>query len=281
MKIKNYFLDKNKNEGVSVLDYEEYKEKDLYAISEKFVKEKSDIFVFLKENKVKYILTHTDLIEIMLNHEENISLKKLIIKYPKEIMSLNENDAIIEAYNLMRRQKIDHLVILDENEMFKCILNYKYLALFLTNLALKDELTTLYNRRFLEFMVDKYKNSEIEIGLIFIDCDNFKDINDTYGHREGDKLLKTVSQIIKNSIREIDYPFRYGGDEFVIFVFTTYEITQKIAKRILDKLKAQNISISIGVAHYPTCGKELKNVILKADEAMYKAKEKKGKMEVC
>ena len=280
MKIKNY-LSEGKSEGVFVLDYIENQEKTLYEISEEFVKRKGDIFVFLKDKKVRYVLTHTDLIEIMLNHEENILLKELVIKYPKEIIALNENDAIIEAYNIMRRKEIEHLIVLDENGNFKSTLNYKYLALYLTNIALKDELTKLYNRRFLEFIVDKYKNSEIEIGIIFIDCDNFKTINDTYGHKEGDNLLQTVSQTIKKSIREIDYPFRYGGDEFVIFVFINYEITQKIAKRILDKLKEKNISVSIGAAHYPTCGEKLENVILQGDEAMYKAKETKGKMEVC
>jgi len=280
LKIKNY-LSEGKSEGVFVLDYIENQEKTLYEISEEFVKRKGDIFVFLKDKKVRYVLTHTDLIEIMLNHEENILLKELVIKYPKEIIALNENDAIIEAYNIMRRKEIEHLIVLDENGNFKSTLNYKYLALYLTNIALKDELTKLYNRRFLEFIVDKYKNSEIEIGIIFIDCDNFKTINDTYGHKEGDNLLQTVSQTIKKSIREIDYPFRYGGDEFVIFVFINYEITQKIAKRILDKLKEKNISVSIGAAHYPTCGEKLENVILQGDEAMYKAKETKGKMEVC
>ena len=280
MKIKNY-LSEGKSEGVSVLDYSENEEKTLYDISEEFIKRKGDIFVFLKDKKVRYILTHTDLIEIMLNHEENLSLKELVIKYPKEIIALNENDAIIEAYNAMRRKEIEHLIVLDKEGNFKSTLNYKYLALYLTNIALKDELTTLYNRRFLDFIVDKYKNSEIEIGIIFIDCDNFKGINDTYGHKEGDNLLQTVSQTIKHSIREIDYPFRYGGDEFVIFVFINYEITQKIAKRILNKLKEKNISVSVGAAHYPTCGEKLEDVILQADEAMYKAKETKGSMEVC
>ena len=280
MKIKNY-LSEGKSEGVSVLDYGENQEKTLYEISEEFVKRKGDIFVFLKEKKVKYILTHTDLIEIMLNHEENLSLKELMIKYPKEIIALNENDAIIEAYNAMRRKEIEHLIVLDKEGNFKSTLNYKYLALYLTNIALKDELTKLYNRRFLEFIVDKYKNSEIEIGIIFIDCDNFKKVNDTYGHKKGDKLLQIVSQTIKKSIREIDYPFRYGGDEFVIFVFINYEITQKIAKRILDKLKDENISISVGVAHYPICGEKLEDVLIQADKAMYKAKKTKGKMEVC
>ena len=279
MKIKDYLPEKN--EGVYILDYKEYSDKSIYNLSEEFIEKKADIFIFLRDEKVEYLLTNTDLIEIMLQHSENMSLKELKTEEPKSIIFLRENDNIIEAYNLMRRQNIEHLIVLDENDKFAGLLTYKYLALFLTNIALKDELTKLYNRRFLDFILDKYEMAESEIGVLFIDCDFFKEVNDTYGHKKGDEILQTISKTIRHSIRDIDYPFRYGGDEFVILVFTTYEITKKIADRILNKLKEQNISVSIGVAHYPTCGNNLKDVLIKADHQMYKAKIEKGRVESC
>ena len=273
MKIKDYL--EEKNNGIFVLDYEKYKNKTLDEISEEFVKNNADIFVFLKDNKVKYILTHTDLIELILEHKKMLTLKELINIKPKKIISLKEDDTIIEAYNLMRKYNIEHLIILDNQGNFKGILTYKNLAFLLTNFALKDELTKLYNRRFLDFLIDKYEGKDIEIGVIFIDCDNFKKINDTEGHQKGDKLLKKLSSIIRNSIREIDYAFRYGGDEFIILVFNNLNITKKIANRILKKAKENNIEISIGISHYPTLASSLKEAILKADEDMYKEKKKK------
>ena len=273
MKIKDYLPEKN--EGVFILDYEKYENKTLYEISLEFIKKKADIFIFLKNQKVEYLLTHTDLIEIMLKHQENTKLEELKIKEPKEIISLKENDNVIDAYNLMRKKGIEHLIITDEENNFKGILTYKYLALFLTNIALKDELTKLYNRRFLDFILDKYENSDVEIGILFIDCDKFKEVNDTYGHKAGDEVLKKIADVIRNSIRDIDYPFRYGGDEFIVLIFTDYANLRKIASRISNQLQKENISVSIGISHYPTLVSSLKEAILNADKLMYEEKKKK------
>ena len=273
MRVKDYLPEKN--EGVFILDYDEYKNKSLYDISREFIKKRADIFIFLKNKKVEYLLTHTDLIEIMLKHKENEILENLRIKEPKAIISVKGNDSVIDAYNLMRKKNIEHLIVVDEQDNFEGILTYKYLALFLTNIALKDELTKLYNRRFLEFILDKYENSDVQIGVLFIDCDKFKEVNDTYGHKAGDEILKKVANVIRNSIRDIDYPFRYGGDEFVVLVFTDYETLKKIANRIYNKLKENNISVSIGISHYPTLISSLKEAVLNADKLMYEEKEKK------
>ena len=139
---------------------------------------------------------------------------------------------VFEAYNLMRSNRIHHLVIVNENDEFECIINMNDFATFLTDIALKDEMTGLYNKRFFEFIIDKYKKNEIEIGLIFIDLDDFKILNDNYGHLFGDKVIKKTAEIIKNSIRDIDFAFRFGGDEFVVIVVARQNVLLKIVKRI-------------------------------------------------
>ena len=102
-----------------------------------------------------------------------------------------------------------------------------------------------------------------------------RQVNDTYGHKAGDEVLKKIADVIRNSIRDIDYPFRYGGDEFIVLIFTDYANLRKIASRISNQLQKENISVSIGISHYPTLVSSLKEAILNADKLMYEEKKKK------
>ncbi|WP_456480146.1 GGDEF domain-containing protein, partial [Nautilia sp.] len=110
-----------------------------------------------------------------------------------------------------------------------------------------------------------------------IDLDNFKKINDRYGHLFGDKVLINVSKIIKNSIRDIDYAFRFGGDEFVVMIFADFFVLKKVALRIKEKITSTSIDgvtpqCSIGYAHYPTDSFDLEEVLDMADKRMYENK---------
>jgi len=92
------------------------------------------------------------------------------------------------------------------------------LSIKLEKMATKDSLTSLYNRRYFDLrLIEETSRSDKdkqELSLIMIDFDNFKHINDSYGHQTGDKLLQEVAAIIKTSLRRSDMVFRYGGDEF-------------------------------------------------------------------
>lgn len=140
-------------------------------------------------------------------------------------------------------------------------------------LADRDFLTGLFNRKRLEEDIQRYiklnKRHGINFFLIMIDINNFKTINDTKGHIVGDKVLKEVSGILKNTIRTSDRVYRLGGDEFII-IFSHYKSTQEIIRRIQNALQKIHISISIG-----TC--ELKNqscvkMLNKIDKKMYEKK---------
>ena len=135
-----------------------------------------------------------------------------------------------------------------------------------------DPLTGLYNRRILP----KVR----EVGtVIMCDIDNFKTINDTYGHDVGDEVIKSVATILLNSIRIGDVAVRFGGDEFLI-IFTTnlHEVIEKRMNYVCDmvrntvKLPNHDISLSVGVA-YNDENEDLETMMKKADEALYYSKE--------
>jgi diguanylate cyclase (GGDEF)-like protein len=277
MKIKKMCNKKN-SENISI-DYSEIKDMTLADISKLFIEKYKDVLIVLKSKKPFYILTATDIIDNLVSHNDTYTFERYIEKFPKSIISVSTEKTVFEAYNLIRSNRIHHLVIVNENNEFECIINMNDFASFLTDIALKDEMTGLYNKRFFEFIIDKYKKSEIEIGIIFIDLDNFKALNDKYGHLFGDKVIKKTADIIKSSIRDIDFAFRFGGDEFVIVVVAKQNVLFKIVNRIKEKINKAvienfNLQASIGYAHFPTEG-DIQTVIDLADKRMYEEKKRK------
>ncbi len=112
--------------------------------------------------------------------------------------------------------------------------------------------------------------------------DNFKDINDAFGHEEGDKALKEVVKLLKSTLREIDIICRMGGDEFLLLLpeISQIEDATKIARKIIDSFKNPfvidhqeiHITTSIGIVIYPEDGEDSETLIKNADIAMYQAK---------
>ena len=154
-------------------------------------------------------------------------------------------------------------------------------------LTITDDCTTLYNARHLHFVLDAeiYRSNRYnyEFSLIFIDLDHFKQVNDTYGHLVGSKLLWMIGDAIKGHLRLIDYAFRYGGDEFVILLpQTPKESALLVVRRIKDLLNSklffteENLNIkvtaSFGVASFPSDARTRKDILRMADEAMYLVK---------
>jgi diguanylate cyclase (GGDEF)-like protein len=155
-------------------------------------------------------------------------------------------------------------------------------------LTITDDCTSLYNARHLNFMLDTeiYRSHRyaFEFSLIFIDLDHFKNVNDTYGHLMGSKLLSEIGEAIKEKCRMIDLAFRYGGDEFVVLLpQTSKENAIGVAKRLHRLIRESvwlkepglNVSItaSVGVAAYPTDSRTKAELLHLADEAMYYVKQ--------
>jgi diguanylate cyclase (GGDEF)-like protein/PAS domain S-box-containing protein len=154
-------------------------------------------------------------------------------------------------------------------------------------IAHHDNLTLLPNRRSLEKKVNEYIYECLEqqkkFALYFIDLDGFKNVNDTLGHDIGDLLLKEVAKVFKETLREEDFVFRIGGDEFAIIIkysnnerdikIVADKIIENINKFIFIKNHKINVGCSIGISIFPKDAQDLKNLLKYSDIAMYKAKQ--------
>jgi len=163
----------------------------------------------------------------------------------------------------------------------------------LYHLAITDELTGLYsNRHFRKTIIRRHAAFEQfgeKMALLMIDIDNFKKVNDTYGHPVGDAILKDVAYCVISSIREDDMAFRYGGEEFAVILPATDTAGGSIAAERLRGLiehypfKADQhvlkVTVSIGLASWPASADGIKDLIMEADKALYTAK-REGKNRV-
>lgn len=171
-------------------------------------------------------------------------------------------------------------------EAAKPVIESKILMDILRDSSLRDGLTGLYNRRFLEEYIEQEQShiqrDSINYDIMMIDIDYFKLVNDKYGHDVGDTVIKALGEILKSSIRESDMAIRYGGEEFLILLRrTTSEATMKIASTIHSTFSAKKFAagnetiqktLSIGIAKLPQDSDSIWKVIKYADTALYAAK---------
>ena len=155
--------------------------------------------------------------------------------------------------------------------------------------AVTDELTGLFNhRRFQEVMtqeVERARRYGQEMGLIMLDIDNFKRVNDTYGHMQGDMVLREVARVLRQSSREIDEPARYGGEEMAVALpQTDLEGAYRFAERVRHRIEALDLPLlegdgtlkvtaSFGAASLVNASGDGKDALVAAaDAALYRAK---------
>jgi diguanylate cyclase (GGDEF)-like protein len=164
------------------------------------------------------------------------------------------------------------------------------------NLSNIDELTGIYNHRcfnqMLKSEIKKHSIHKLPLNLLIADLDNFKNINDTYGHLTGDLVLKTIAEILKRSTRNLDFVSRYGGEEFAIILpETSRDEAIRVGERIVHNVETTHfknvegkpigkLTITIGMASYPKDAKTLHHLIDKSDQALYEGK-KTGKNKIC
>ncbi|MGE5543674.1 MAG: diguanylate cyclase [Bacillota bacterium] len=168
-----------------------------------------------------------------------------------------------------------------EIQLNKYINDLKAMNAKLEKMATEDVLTGVYNRRKFNDALSaiiEMKEFSISFSLIFFDIDNFKMINDSYGHKVGDRVLRSVSQLVKNNIRASDKLFRWGGEEFVLILL---EANLRNAINVAEKIRnliqyhdfgiGHNITISLGVGEYKA-GESPDQMMRRVDEALRKAK---------
>jgi diguanylate cyclase (GGDEF)-like protein len=162
-------------------------------------------------------------------------------------------------------------------------------------MAIYDTLTSLYNRRYFEerlgLEAQKAFYGGATLSLVMIDIDHFKRINDTFGHTEGDKVLREISSLFRSSVRKKDTVARYGGEEFILILpEANLEESSMIAERIRRLVEKSpfevghaqiHLTVSLGISNFPNDRARTKEELVKmADQALYEAK-RGGRNRVC
>jgi diguanylate cyclase (GGDEF)-like protein len=233
----------------------------------------------LEQKKTEQI---TNIFEsISANQEIQKNQIKLNINYFNNI-----NNALKILHTLQNKNTNENIKRLKEN-LFKLNNIFDKLA-FEHNNATHDALTGLYNKRYFDTVInDEINRAERrngKISILMIDLDNFKTINDSYGHVVGDLVLKHIANIILKQIRQSDLAARIGGDEFAAILIET-ELNQacNIAERIRQQIKDPCLttpygdkfctSVSIGISNFPNDAKDAIGLMRNADIALYNAKD--------
>jgi len=256
-----------------------------FKLIEDFLNKKYDIPDFDKLQKFERFFKEVKANWYELSHEKN---KKKIYELSEkswqkadqlttfaEIIAEYKNKKLIQFISTISIVSILLIILL-------VITVYILIRRGLEKEKITDPLTGLFNRRyFLDvfmYYVEIYRRYKRPFSLIFLDIDNFKQINDTYGHQKGDEVLQQISEIILTSLRKTDMAFRYGGEEMVIILPET-DLTHayKFAQRLRESLKAKvfvnqiPVTASIGVGEYS--GEGMFEFIKKVDACVYRAKE--------
>ncbi len=232
------------------------------------------------------------LIEDVRNMIPRPSIEKIVGRKVKSLMAIPiiVNDEVVAVLELANDSK-KRFFTPDDLEIAMIIANFASATLENAQLfewAIHDSLTGLYNKHYFEKeladSMERVMRSNTRLSLVVMDIDNFKGINDTYGHKIGDEALKMLAKAIRETIRSgIDIPGRYGGDEFVICFPNAPATTAKnICERLLNKVKntpiplpdgsSFNITISQGISEFPTQANNSLDLFNKADVALYESK---------
>lgn len=217
--------------------------------------------------------------------------------YPQlPIVILTENGEVDISLSAIKAGAQDYLFKhqLNEHAILKASLfaiERKNKELELSFLANHDPLTGLPNRRLFDDRLERgmkrffRKTDHLSLGILVLDLDNFKAVNDNFGHQTGDKVLETLAKRLVHRLRHNDTVARMGGDEFVIILEGIMEesIGLLVAKSILETINRPivindttiTVKGSIGISYYPNHGTDVDVLLKKADLAMYQAKKSK------
>ena len=249
--------------------------KEFEYINENKLKRKIKSVLFSNNASFYSIYPHKFLIDIKVNTIVN------------KVFESMQQDITIVPYDI--EKKLVCLYIYDNTKL--CEINYKLEELNdkLKELSNCDPLTNVYNRRYFSEISNKMlslttRNSH-DLGIIILDIDKFKNINDTYGHGLGDKVIIALAQNLKEIVRDSDIVSRFGGEEFVILMYNiNLENAQNVAEKIRQHVEAIEIidndltlrfTVSLGVALYDEAidNKNLEYTLKRADKALYMAKQ--------
>ncbi|MDT8718238.1 GGDEF domain-containing protein [Clostridium sp. 19966] len=197
------------------------------------------------------------------------------------LIPLNQNNGAIYIENI-NKFKYDKEIFLVVAEIISLVIeNFNYTNQ-ISELAMKDTLTKVYNRNYMQKHLTEKINGNRKFSLVLGDIDYFKKINDTYGHTAGDIVLKTISKLIQDKLGEQDRIYRYGGEEFLIYFDNNTEkkslsVMELIRKEIettsiLCEAELINVTMSFGIYQFDK-ENSIGKAIEKADKALYFSKD--------
>ena len=277
--------------------------KKLMAYMEKILQHTNEIFV-IKDTKNNILFVNEKIRDYGYDPDSLVGKKYLSILSPKhkgkrfkkvvnnkialnyEVEFLKSDGTIVNALASNSPIRDDDGNILFVVSTLADVTSYTQLQKKLTKSTYMDYITGLYNIRYLDRRlseeISRGKRKKEKIAIVMFDIDNFKKYNDNYGHESGNKLLKSLGNIIRKNIREgVDLGFRFGGDEFLIIINQAEgKIAQEIASRIREKflkLNYESLDLSMGIEYYKN-GCSIKNLMVEADKKVYMAKKSNKKI---
>ena len=209
----------------------------------------------------------------------------------QNVQIIKENDQIIGfqavARDITERKQAEELVRKANEQLTAQLVEIKVLQDKLREEAIRDSLTGLFNRRYMNETAHselaRAKRSNLPVGIIIMDIDHFKKVNDTHGHQGGDLLLQAFANLLRSELRAGDIICRFGGEEFVAILPDAFLKDIKVRAeqlrssfenmRVLHQGRDIHTTLSIGIAMFPEHGKSEEEILLKADRALYAAKQ--------
>lgn len=257
----------------------EFQVKQLQLELDNLKSEKADLEILLE-----MIINHADEMEFLLQ-ESNHKLQEEILERQRAEASLQATQVELRSLlEQLKKEKLDLELILDV-----AIKHGDIVGNFLLNQSIKDPLTGLYNRGFLEKSLQsnlhQSRMRQQNLSIIMIDIDHFRNFNNTFGHLAGDIVLLEISNFLLRNLRKSDIPCRYGGEELTIILpDTSLEYAKYVAEHLREGVRLLElkygdqdlgkITISLGVSNFPIHGNKVDDLIKAADEALYLAKDR-------
>lgn len=224
---------------------------------------------------------------VALEQQKSTQINILLKSPTKQIIQHinNINDSLTILHKLQDQHHHANINYLKNNlNNINTIFNQ---LLYEHNYATHDSLTELYNRHYFDkimsYTINDYQKNKNKFSVLMIDLDDFKNVNDSYGHATGDIVLKQVADVLLTSISNNDLATRIGGDEFAVILINTdlneaKLVAEKIRKNIVNltintaNAKKIKISASIGISNYPDTASEPLGLMSNMDIALYQAK---------
>ncbi|MCS7203167.1 MAG: GGDEF domain-containing protein [Thermodesulfovibrio sp.] len=236
------------------------------------------------KNFIPYqILTLRDILKILSigNFDGTIlDVLSFLNKQNVQLITVNESEPLLNALDLMKQNNISHIPVLDKKNRVVGIISLRDILREFPGIVFIDTLTGVNNRTYLSMLTLKLQKLKTIYCVLMIDIDNFKLINDKYGHSAGDRVLREIAKTIRENVKGYDEVIRYGGEEFVVILYRCPpDHAFKIAERLRQKVKLiripeiENSVITVSIGMVISSRREsLDKLIKKADEAMYTAK---------